>query len=167
MAFLDETGLAELWSLVKAEDAKGVKIAAGSYVGTGTYGSSNPNSLTFDFVPKIVMLFTDKTGRIQWNSGTNYLHAIISVDALTTTRDEWGTGWCYSTGVRTNFNSVASVASKVVAILSLTVSKKARCSTLYAIPCPTKDFKLSTTSACFTNGDIATFDPMSQLIFFQ
>lgn len=27
-----------------------------SYVGTGTYGSSNPNSLTFDFVPKIVMI---------------------------------------------------------------------------------------------------------------
>lgn len=27
-----------------------------SYVGTGTYGSSNPNSLTFDFVPKCVFL---------------------------------------------------------------------------------------------------------------
>lgn len=27
-----------------------------SYVGTGTYGSSNPNSLTFDFVPKVVMI---------------------------------------------------------------------------------------------------------------
>lgn len=26
-----------------------------SYVGTGTYGSSNPNSLTFDFVPKVVI----------------------------------------------------------------------------------------------------------------
>ena len=30
------------------------KITTGSYVGTGKYGSSNPNSLTFDFVPKIV-----------------------------------------------------------------------------------------------------------------
>lgn len=37
-----------------------------SYVGTGTYGSSNPNSLTFDFVPKIVMLFAEK------NSNGNY-----------------------------------------------------------------------------------------------
>lgn len=27
-----------------------------SYVGTGTYGSSNPNSLTFDFVPKLVII---------------------------------------------------------------------------------------------------------------
>ena len=27
-----------------------------SYVGTGTYGRSNPNSLTFDFVPKLVII---------------------------------------------------------------------------------------------------------------
>ena len=31
-----------------------VRIATGSYVGTGTYGSSNPCSLTFPFVPKFV-----------------------------------------------------------------------------------------------------------------
>ena len=30
-----------------------------SYVGTGTYGESNPNSLTFDFVPKVVMIRCD------------------------------------------------------------------------------------------------------------
>lgn len=33
-----------------------VQIATGSYTGTGTYGVSNPNSLTFDFVPKIVKI---------------------------------------------------------------------------------------------------------------
>ena len=32
----------------------GVKIEVGSYVGTGTYGSSNKNSLTFGFEPKFV-----------------------------------------------------------------------------------------------------------------
>ena len=32
------------------------RIATGSYVGTGTYGSSNPCSLTFDFVPQIVFI---------------------------------------------------------------------------------------------------------------
>lgn len=31
------------------------KVAAGSYKGTGTYGESNPMSLTFDFVPKFLM----------------------------------------------------------------------------------------------------------------
>lgn len=30
-----------------------------SYVGTGTYGSSNPNSLTFDFVPKLLLINSD------------------------------------------------------------------------------------------------------------
>lgn len=32
----------------------GVKIASGSYVGTGTYGVNNPTRITFDFTPKFV-----------------------------------------------------------------------------------------------------------------
>lgn len=63
MAFLDETGLAELWSLIQESDAElaraDVTFAVGSYTGTGTYGSSNPNSLTFDFVPKVVFIVPD------------------------------------------------------------------------------------------------------------
>lgn len=35
------------------------KIAIGSYVGTGTYYSNNPNSLTFDFEPKVVIVVAD------------------------------------------------------------------------------------------------------------
>lgn len=34
------------------------KIQAGSYVGTGTYGSANPNSLTFGFEPKLVIVWS-------------------------------------------------------------------------------------------------------------
>lgn len=34
----------------------GARIEVGSYVGTGTYGSSNPNSLTFGFEPKIIWI---------------------------------------------------------------------------------------------------------------
>lgn len=34
----------------------GPRIETGSYVGTGTYGPSNPCSLTFDFTPKIVLM---------------------------------------------------------------------------------------------------------------
>ena len=37
-------------------------IVVGSYVGTGTHGSSNPNTLTFDFEPKI--LFLDVSTRV-------------------------------------------------------------------------------------------------------
>lgn len=34
----------------------GVQIATGSYVGTGTYGKNNPNSLTFEFEPKLLFV---------------------------------------------------------------------------------------------------------------
>ena len=33
------------------------KIETGSYVGTGTYNSASPNTLTFGFVPQLVFLF--------------------------------------------------------------------------------------------------------------
>ena len=38
-------------------------IETGSYVGTGTAGSSNPNSLTFEFVPKLVFIHNSSDGR--------------------------------------------------------------------------------------------------------
>ena len=48
--------------IVTADEMVGVpKIAIGSYVGTGTYSSANPNSLTFDFEPKIVFLSVDSS----------------------------------------------------------------------------------------------------------
>lgn len=42
------------------------QIATGSYTGTGAFGASNPNSLTFDFAPKILWIFA--SGRISDNS---------------------------------------------------------------------------------------------------
>lgn len=38
------------------------KIETGSYVGTGTYGASNPNTLTFGFVPRLVMVSPTASG---------------------------------------------------------------------------------------------------------
>ena len=35
-------------------------IATGSYTGTGTYGSSNKKSITFSFVPKLVLVSNGK-----------------------------------------------------------------------------------------------------------
>lgn len=32
------------------------RIETGSYVGTGTYGADNPNTLTFGFVPKLLII---------------------------------------------------------------------------------------------------------------
>lgn len=63
------------------------KIATGNYVGTGTSGSSNPNSITFPFAPKLVIISygwsissqgssTNRTS-LPWQCG-----ALIDVDAL-------------------------------------------------------------------------------------
>ena len=50
----------------------GARIEVGSYVGTGTYGSSNPNSLTFGFEPKAVLFWSpDNNQTIAYvNGGT-------------------------------------------------------------------------------------------------
>ena len=44
------------------------KIATGSYVGTGKYGISNPNSLTFEFPPKLLFI-------TQYNGDGNFYGA--------------------------------------------------------------------------------------------
>ena len=65
------TGVDSLASLATALGA--ARIQTGSYTGTGTYGESNPCSLTFNFVPKIVIICTQDdyfaTGKsvLVWN----------------------------------------------------------------------------------------------------
>ena len=47
------------------------RIATGSYVGTGTYGASNPNTLTFEFEPKAVFIFGTKASN---DTGTSMMY---------------------------------------------------------------------------------------------
>lgn len=47
----------------------GAKIATGSYVGAGTYGSNNPNTLVFPFEPKMLMVLPDPTSATPSYSG--------------------------------------------------------------------------------------------------
>ena len=47
---------AKIDAALAAAASGGAKIAAGTYTGTGTYGVGNPNSLTFDFEPKLVII---------------------------------------------------------------------------------------------------------------
>lgn len=70
---LNGAGLAELWKLIKAEDAKLTKIATGSYVGTGYFGKKYARTLTFDFKPAIVIIYKDGTGLYPLGS-TSYWH---------------------------------------------------------------------------------------------
>ena len=51
---------------------KMVKLETGAYVGTGTYGESNPNSITFEFTPKLVLIYRDNV-----NSGIPMLFPYI------------------------------------------------------------------------------------------
>ena len=60
--------------------ADGAKIQRGSYVGTGVYGSDNPNILTFNFVPKFVWLFDEGTSlESDW-----YTHSMLILYGITT-----------------------------------------------------------------------------------
>lgn len=53
------------------------KIATGSYTGTGVVGENNPNSITFPFVPKVIMICGDGT---QLLFGTDYgAHSVFGV----------------------------------------------------------------------------------------
>lgn len=72
----------------------GVQIETGSYVGTGTYGSSNPNSLTFGFVPILVFLTEINTLNIDGESPG--LRAMFTVPSLSNN---------FSTGGYEVFNS--------------------------------------------------------------
>lgn len=63
----------------------GAKIETGSYVGTGTYGASNPSQITFSFAPSwIIMLYVD--GRYPHRLHlTDYgATSFLPMDALTT-----------------------------------------------------------------------------------
>lgn len=59
-----------------------VKIETGSYVGTGTYGSSNPNSLTFGFQPKIIIINQFKTSTYNYLNGWSFSNPQIIHDGV-------------------------------------------------------------------------------------
>lgn len=65
--------------LSRGSDSRVPIIYTTSYVGTGTYGQKNPNTLTFDFVPEMVIIL----------DGYNYqnydkCHPIIIIPRLST-----------------------------------------------------------------------------------
>ena len=80
------------------------RIETGTYVGTGMYGADNPNSLTFDFVPKAVFIIgCDTSSGVKTtyfgSSGAGTLESIWAMyyDRLTTSYAE-------NVGFGTRFN---------------------------------------------------------------
>lgn len=69
------------------------KCASGSYKGTNTYGSSKPNTLTFDFVPKLVIV--SKRGETNAIGGGTFIW--ISPDTILNFLNNGSTYWCHPT----------------------------------------------------------------------
>ncbi len=71
-----ESGLNDLSSVVSGMNSSGVKIASGSYTGTGYSGSNAKNSITFDFEPKVVFLQdtnAEYSCPVVWHKGVSVL----------------------------------------------------------------------------------------------
>ena len=58
------------------------RIQTGSYVGTGTYGASNPCSLTFDSTPKILWLYGAKNSLGPYSFNKNAYKPIINLNDI-------------------------------------------------------------------------------------
>lgn len=72
-------------------------IQTGSYIGTGVYGSSNPNSITFGFVPKIVWcgrnVFQATTFRGPSGADFGYIGMLITSFLTTSYTKDVGFGY--------------------------------------------------------------------------
>lgn len=76
------------------------KIETGSYVGTGTYGSGNPNTLTLPFVPKTIEFIGAEGGTYNNYQGTDPYPVIVAADYLT---DEYQYVVIYDSGKANDF----------------------------------------------------------------
>ena len=71
-------------------DLPATQIYTGSYTGTGTYGSSNPNTLTFPFEPKVIIFLN------RWDGNSNMQLSqpvTFSSDLLSTTYSKIKVSW--------------------------------------------------------------------------
>lgn len=70
------------------------RMETGSYIGTGKYGADNPNSLTFKFVPKFVLIFWAEGGQ------PNNAMAFLSADGGISYKPGGSNGqWFYASGI--------------------------------------------------------------------
>lgn len=61
-AYPEDGQSGDYWYTRLGQIGGATRIETGSYVGTGTYGSSNPNSLTFGFEPKALFIVKQDAG---------------------------------------------------------------------------------------------------------
>ena len=85
------------------------KIQTGAYVGTGKYGADNPNTLTFEFEPKVVKLFIPRKGQtdgygdtIGFAESTTFLRNFNVSTAYHDGTNDGKTGLSFYDGIVTN-----------------------------------------------------------------
>lgn len=104
MAFLDETGLAEVWNCA---DNVFSRIERGSYKGSNTYGASNPNRLTLGFVPMVVIVMDGIQVNPEANKGFVYINGMPgfgAVDSLKFSLSGKTLSWYNSVGASQQYN---------------------------------------------------------------
>lgn len=87
-------------SRVTSLEEKSLKIATGSYRGTGTYGTKNPCTLTFEFVPKFVIVCR----RDETNCTNGYTFFWINPATTINFNNNGSTYWCYPSLNGTTFS---------------------------------------------------------------
>ena len=65
-------GILQVWS----KERPG-QVVTGSYVGTGTYGQSNPNSITFSAPPKVVFVAPTSTGIVNSPVACTFVYGMV------------------------------------------------------------------------------------------
>lgn len=94
---------------VAGANSPGVKVVTGSYVGTESYGESNPNTLTFSFVPKFVVVSSNQpstTTMFFWLPGALETHAYMTeADNIYFTQSGTSLSWYNATSAQRQYNS--------------------------------------------------------------
>lgn len=94
---------------LQSQVESGVKIQTGSYVGTGTYGESNPNTLTFDFEPKLVMVVSQNSYSFGTNSGIAWMGQPGASNGKIFTLSGNSLSWYSSDGTASQLNNDGSI----------------------------------------------------------
>lgn len=86
------------------------RMQTGSYVGTGTYGTYQYNSLTFEFVPKLVMVArNDMASHLNANTIPMFLwfgqDGVVAANAMAFSRHDTTLDWSATSSAEHQFNS--------------------------------------------------------------
>ena len=92
------------------------KIAKGTYVGTGTQGSTNPNTLTFDFVPKFIYIIG--RGGYKYSGLERNVQTLLVNNSTNANSFGFGailapssSGSCYQAGLTVSWNDTEKTVS--------------------------------------------------------